>query len=257
MSYASRWSVGLIGLLLLSNFAVAGNAHQFPKPNGPADPLPTTYGEKKDAPAETAVYFTTDDHFEMFTTTRGNLISSKDPLFLMPYSSHYARFVPDMPKAYLVHTRYWENLWSFGVSGGQTLKKSVKLTYGSSRESVQEVSRSITGSVEVNYGALSASISATLSSMERLTLAITEQREETEEMEFTAAPTEDAVFTMWQLVDKIEIVDQNGQPIHYDSVWRIFNNDAAEWQATAGFHSPPPLIVRGQKFLDKASIPRQ
>jgi hypothetical protein len=268
--------------VLISLFCstVYAKPENFPRQEGPASVLPKKFKEEVTmTPVD--IFFETPDHYTIFDRYFNGLPDSAEQraLYLRPNSAGNPNrgkvstahplldkkngqfaFIDGFPEAFLRRTTYWQNLWSQGMSANQTLKKNIKVTIGASKETVNSFT-SVVANVKLNFQDSSGSAQTDVSH-QSLTMTVEEQRTEEEALDLTTAVGEPATFTMWQYVEELAIVDKNQNPINVDNIlWRLYPDPASrdsrtgeQYQSYAGYSSPSPVEIRGQRFLDKAVV---
>jgi hypothetical protein len=252
-------------ILLCVSVSVTASGIQFPTLSGPTEVLPKTFAVEVSELKPTTVFYTISEHNQVFIDhlasaeeralyIRDKAVSSAHPLFAGTGGNRVARFVnPLMPAAYLRHTSYWENVWSEGYDQNQKTSKSLKVTIGSKSTSVNAFTQ-VVADVKIDVVKASASASSTVTQQIN-SYTTEEEREESQVIEIVTGPDEKVQYTMWQRIDVLEIVDKYGNKIVYDGLWQIFEDGHPIWQSTGKYVSPAPVIIRGQRFLNRAKIP--
>ncbi len=113
-------------------------------------------------------------------------------------------FNPAVPNCQVVLQRYWQNLASYQIVGPQTFTRSVSLTEGSSQTDAQ----TLCAEIGVSFEGFSASLSQTLST----SITIMSSTTTTETYSITVPDGKTFIYTIWQLVDVVLLVDATGAP---------------------------------------------
>jgi hypothetical protein len=122
----------------------------------------------------------------------------------------------------LLHQRYWRKVKQVPMDPGTSYSKAEIITYGTSTTDSKSVEFSRTIGVEVGaegaWKAFSASVTAsyeqTQSATEIQSVTFSEESTFSETYSVAADPAHTIVYTLWQLVDKFSLVDENKVPIH-------------------------------------------
>lgn len=114
-------------------------------------------------------------------------------------------FSPPVPHCRVLLQRYWKNLASYQIVGPQTFTRTVSLTEGTSQTDAQTLSAEL----GVSFQGISASLSQTLST----SITIESSTTVTESYSIDVPSGKTFIYTIWQLVDAILIVDANGNPV--------------------------------------------
>lgn len=252
-------------VLLCFSSAVSASGTQFPTLSSATDVMPKTFDVKVDELKPTTVFYTITEHHAVFRDhlgsseqramyLRGETISSAHPLFAGTGGNREARFInPPIPAAYLRHTSYWENVWSEGYDPNQKTSKTLTITVGT-KSTIVNAFTQVVADVKIDVAKASGSASSSVSQNIN-SFTTEEERVESLTIELMTGPNERAQFTMWQRVDVLEIVDKQGNAIAHQGVWQIFEDGNPIWQSTGQYFSPAPVVIRGQRFLNKALFP--
>jgi hypothetical protein len=138
--------------------------------------------------------------------------------------------VPTGEGPYLRRDRYWVQKPVEGqvgnfllLSGPVAGEVSTTYTAGVSQTETQSFGASITGTVGLSYGVLSASVSATLS--EEFSTAVTISSEKSETFTKSVQGEEGKIvqFMVWELVEEYSLSDASGEPYQLEG-WTIEND---------------------------------
>lgn len=173
----------------------------------PTVPKPTTMYDALPEKSEEKLVSTND--VVVCVYVRNNLLGKKRgkyfPVDSLPKGFCLDPEFPDPSK--ILYKRYWINLGSEIMNGPQTFERSITTTHGMSKTKTKTLSAKLGVSVK----GLSAELTATTS--EQITVT-----EETSVTRTNTVPVEAGkivVYTLWQLVEKFVLADNDGKPINW------------------------------------------
>lgn len=168
------------------------------------------------------------------------------PQFFLPVSSPLLDpLQPPFPKDVLIYYKlYWEKVKSWKLGPGISFRRDVGYKAGTTTQD----SRTISATLGVEYGGLSAKLEATLNH----SVSITEEIETSEHCSYDVDKNKVCVFTVWNLVHAVEFTDSAGKLLNWSGIV------GPKKTPPGGFVPPPPLLsspLLGVRFwLPKHSL---
>ncbi|MDH4112664.1 MAG: hypothetical protein OEV60_08295 [Actinomycetota bacterium] len=153
---------------------------------------------------------------------------------------------PAFPKAQMRYKRYWLNTGSYRIRGPQEFSKTVTTTEGMS----ETQSTALSGELGLGVGKEGvANLGLKLSATFQRSFTVSSERTVSETYNLTIPEGKIAVYTIWQLVNEVVIVDPAGSELDYEGKVRIgFVPIPVRWvvsvasEATPGYALDPIMF---------------